>query len=332
MRLSSLARKIKLTPKQLSKFLTEKGIDVSKGSNSKLSEETVALVQEAFQFAKEETPVIDGQDIPVTETVATNPAIDEQHVAATAAPLPIEDSPTVDPTANENPPIPEETHPSQEIEEGLDSIIQEQEPEETEETFAGSDTQDTTTQNEEEPKEYEPIEQEDGTFIEARAELAAHDESVQLIRAAKAKPLQGLTIKGKIELPKPKTPEEIAKKKAEAKNKPLDPDTILYTSGPSRESSRKPRRNNRTKNQQRKKPQINSVEAERRRKEQAEKKQLAHKLKKEKEAKTQYYQSKVSTAPKSQVVKKKKATPKTSSQKKPKSANIVQKFWHWLNT
>ena len=48
MRLTTLARKVALTPTKLINFLEEKGVELTKGIHTKLDDLSVAMVKEAF--------------------------------------------------------------------------------------------------------------------------------------------------------------------------------------------------------------------------------------------------------------------------------------------
>lgn len=309
MRLSSLARKIKVTPKQLSEYLSEQGIDLSQGANTKLEKETIEQVFDAFMYdeslEEEQTSksiVINEKDESLEIVIEAKEETEGEEELA-----PVEEE-----LEEEEVVIEEESEPANETEEAPA-----EEPEEIIEVI------------EETPKSYEPIETEDGQLIESYAELAARDASVKVIKAAKATPLQGLTIKGKIELPTPKTKEQKEKEKAEREAANLDPNAIIYTSGPERERRKKSTHKKRQPHKKRK-PQVNSVELERRKKAKEEKTKKAIKEQREKEAKKQYYESKVKTHSANSPSKKKKAQQSLDYQQN--SSNPIKRFWRWLNT
>ncbi|MBU2914267.1 hypothetical protein [Reichenbachiella agariperforans] len=337
MRLSSLARKIKITPNQLADFLSERSIDTPQGTNSKLTDETIELVQEAFDYQEpeeapitEEEPVLEESPVDTTETIILEEAVAPETDSSTVNEVEIELEDEILPTET----VPEAEEIPDEIDEPTTGVEVEEiqakeaidEPDTQPEEAIGPITEESVSP-EPEP-EYQPIEAEDGTLIEARAELLALDKSVKIIKAPKAQTLQGLTIKGKIDLPQPKTPEQKAQEKKEKESKPLDPNAIVYTSGPKRERTQKhnPRRNKKS----HKPNPVNKVEAERRRKEKEEQRKKARQLRQEKEAKKQYYQSQVKTSPTNTPAKKKAKIKKHKPEKV--EGNALQKFWKWLNT
>jgi len=57
MRLTTLARKVKITPSKLMDFLIENGIDIDNGINTKLNKETVVFVNDHFNVDDEEQVV-----------------------------------------------------------------------------------------------------------------------------------------------------------------------------------------------------------------------------------------------------------------------------------
>lgn len=342
MRLSSLARKIRITPRNLSSFLEENQVPLEKGANTKLDEETINLVLEHFKVSledpKEEVPEKEEVEIQeeALEESTTVETKDNITVDPTEVKVEVEEikSPELETIVSETPETDHEVvkvdEVEAEIEEKTPSEITQDESEESEEL---TEVDNEVIEFSEEPvdkksdstsKEYEPIETPDGTLIEARAELAALDESVDIIKAPKPAPLQGLTIKGKIELPEPKAP----KPKQEASEKPLDPNEIIYTSGPKRETRKK---NYKSKNG-RKPKNVNTVEQERKRKARQVQKEKERKERLEKENKTAYYEQKVKSPPKQKTIKK-KPKKKIKAQNEPKfEGNALQRFWHWLNT
>ncbi|MCV9387030.1 translation initiation factor IF-2 N-terminal domain-containing protein [Reichenbachiella ulvae] len=315
MRLSSLARKIKITPKQLTEYLSDQGIDTSQGANTKLDQEVIEMVYEAYMY---------DESVEEEEVVKKVIIEDEGETLEIA----VEKSDLEEPEK-----ISEPTEQKEESEE--EELIQSTEEElvadaEEEEAVVETDrpqaeeeveVEESPEAEETEYPSYEPITTEDGELIESYAELAARDSSVKIIKAPKAAPLQGLKIKGKIELPEPRSKEE------KKKEKPLDPNEIIYTSGP----DRKPKAKSNKKPFKKRKPRVNTVELERRKKEKEEKRRKAQKERKEKEAKKQYYETKVQAKVQTQPAKPKK-NKKTSHTTTPKDTNPIKRFWKWLNT
>ncbi len=366
MRLSSLARKIKTTPTHLSAFLTGQGISLPQGVNTKLEEASIELalshykatlieeveeeiVTEKIEIIEEEVISIQSEDIVVEEALLTiepdtiesieteDSSLEESESKEEELSSPelvneeIDSNAIIEPESDEIAPVEAIEESDIDSEKSIDlsdTVIQEEKEDIT--VQVESKTEEEVIEPEveaiipEEIKDYQPIETEDGVLIESLAELAALDESVDIIKAQKAQPLQGLTIKGKIDLPEPKLPQE----KPEKKETPsLDPNQIIYTSGPQHE--RKKRREKTNKRPPRKK--INRVEADRRRLEKEEKRKKDYKEKKEKEAKTAHYTRKI-TSPKPQTPTKKKVKKKIAEQEQKFEGNAVQKFWKWLNT
>lgn len=347
MRLASLARKIKITPSSVSGFVSDSGIELTQGSNTKLTDEQIDLVLEHFdvelpapvEVKEEPVPEVTEEVIQEVETevVVEEPKIEEEP-EETHEPVSVSEEkegqveitePTPEPTAEtvveEEPQEVAET-PETPVEEPVTKTPEEEpEIEEAEET-----------QNELEYSEYvaRVRENEDELTL---SEKAATDDSVDVIKAPKVK-LPGLSVKGKIDLPEPKSKEdkEVVEKEEETKKveeKPVDPDAIIYTSGPET-VKRKP------KNYKGKKYDKGYSPAEAaKRKKVWEKKQTEAKnikLEKEaKEAKKKHYRKNVKNRP---VQKPKITKPKAVKQKKQaviaekKEGNAIQRFWSWMNT
>ncbi|UXP32507.1 hypothetical protein N6H18_00765 [Reichenbachiella agarivorans] len=322
MRLSSLARKIKVTPTQLSNFLLSEGIELPQNTHTKLSEETIELTLKAHGYTAAD--LIETESIP-EPTPASSPAAVEtiEHEVIEEEIAPVIDEIT-EPTVTEEI-EPSATEATLDEETGTEEKVLAQVEKETSPNDGVQETEEIGTETTQ-TKDYEPIEAEDGTLIEAWTELAARDESVEIIKARKAEALQGLTIKGKIDLPEPKSKE--TKKEIAQDEKPLDPNKIIYTSGPKRERSKRPSHKN-----PRNRPQsnLNPVEAERIRKQKEEKRRQEQKLKKEKKARAEFYLSQVKATTQTQPLKKKKSKNKTVKKEKIEG-NVIQKFWKWLNT
>lgn len=159
--------------------------------------------------------------------------------------------------------------------------------------------------------------------IESEVERAAYDDSITIIKSKKVE-LQGLTVKGKIDLPEPKAKEE---KKIEATKKAYDPNEIVTTSGPSRER-RKP------KNYKGKKynNDYNPLKAAKKKEIWEEKKKKEAEEKKKKAIKAAHYSKK--SQKKKPLAEPKKKTKKITKKKKVEvfEGNVFQKFWKWMNT
>lgn len=77
MRLTTLARKIEKTPKQLISYLEEHNIEINNGLHSKLDKETVALVLEEFASEKELIEEVVFQEEIIEEKIASVDDADE---------------------------------------------------------------------------------------------------------------------------------------------------------------------------------------------------------------------------------------------------------------
>lgn len=317
MRLASLARKIKVTPSKLSEYLTDQNIDLTQGSNTKLTDAQVAQV--LLHFGKElPSDPIEEKPEEVVET--TEPALPEEGI------------------------IEEVQAEAIEVEEETEPIVEE----EVEEVDLEEPSEITSSQEEPIEEEVEdnepPVQIVDPSYLSNRdhnedelglSEQAALDENVKVIKPPKVI-LPGLKVKGKIDLPEPKPKAEkvIEVKTEEA---PLDPNKIIYTSGPKKEDRRKPRK----KTSRRQNPNYNPVEAERKRKEQQERRAEENRLKALKKAKSEHYKKKVvvkatDKSPKFEsvqdIVKKPKTRLLPTKQNKPATKNPLKRFWKWMNT
>lgn len=72
MRLTTLARKIGITPSQLINFLEKHQIEVTNGLNTKVTDETIAIIYNEFEIRTEEA--IKNAPVPVVEPVVTEAA------------------------------------------------------------------------------------------------------------------------------------------------------------------------------------------------------------------------------------------------------------------
>ncbi len=296
MRLASLARKIGITPSQITAYLEDKEIALPQGSNTKLTDEQIESVLTRFD-----------KELPKAEEEVV---VEEVPVKA-ADPTPKEEEPVEE--------IKEEIVPEEiPIAKVSETVIEEEEIEEPapEPEVAIIDPSYLSKRDSEDEEEL------------GITEKAALDENVKVIKPPKVK-LQGLTVKGKIDLPEPKPKKEESKEKPK-EEEPLDPNKILYTSGPKRE-----RRKPKGRREKRRDPNYNPIEAERKRKEREEAKEKEHRLKEQKKAREAHYKKKVQmqgatgkvkseTKPKQAIAKNRK------QQEKPK--NIFSKFWRWMNT
>ncbi|MFY0624939.1 MAG: hypothetical protein JXR07_01510 [Reichenbachiella sp.] len=332
MRLASLARKIKITPSKLSEFLIDQKIDLTQGSNTKLTDAQVA--QTLLHFGKE---------LPSEKTTETEPPsvevveIENDTAEAVEELEPIED--TIDPKeeieetseAKKNQ-IKDLNVPDEETvvdDSKIVSVIEESIEEEEEEEEGNL------------LKEDESVTIVDPSYLNKRhedddelglTEKAALDENVKIIKPPKVK-LQGLTVKGKIELPEPKVKIEVEKEEINEEEKPIDPDKIIYTSGPQRDRTRKPKKHNKRKRDSN----FNPLEEERKRKANKEKREEERRLKALKAAKAKHYKTTVvqkkQTAKKINKPKELAKTVNSVSRQKPSPTNNpLKRFWRWMNT
>ena len=89
MRLTTLARKVQITPTKLIAFLAENNIKVDNGINTKLNEKTVTLVMSAHEVEDNIEPSAEETPVTKTETI-----VEEVNKVAEAADLSIEEEQT----------------------------------------------------------------------------------------------------------------------------------------------------------------------------------------------------------------------------------------------
>ena len=192
MRLAQIARKVKVTPVEVKRFLEEKfEIEIGKDPNYKLEEKHIDAVLENF----------------VVET--------ESNQTETNSPAEEEKEPLAEPVAEETAAV--ETA----IEEAEESIETQTTDEEAgDETEAAEDDQpeaETEAAEDDQPEaETEEEESEEDAFVEMPV-----DPDAELIKAPKVK-LDGLKILGKIELPEKKVEEEPEKTEEEIQQEEED--------------------------------------------------------------------------------------------------------------
>lgn len=316
MRLGTLARKINITPSQLTSFLESQSIDLPSGTNTKLTEQQIEQV--LFHF----NATLTTEPEPIEE-------IEEGKASHSETPLvesETSDSDNVDALEVETELKEQEVSPPKtKFTESFAEIALPHELEDSEEHHEGT-PHDTEVEYDavEEPSESNvPVEID--PEIESSAERAAYDESIEVIKPQKVT-LPGLKVKGKIDLPEPKVKSE----ENLEEEKPLDPDAIITTTGPKRERRRKPKNKRGRKYDK----DYNPIEAERKRKarEEKKKKEQAERLKKK--AKTRHYQRTVTTTQPITAKKKKgkKEHVRQESLKEQQTGNFLQRFWRWMNT
>ena len=300
MRIASLARKIKIAPTKVSDFAASIGVDMTKGTNSKLSDDQVQAALDFFN-----TSIVDEEiEVVQLENYFVEDAVEEP-----------EEQPIVEQDVPESNTV--AIHDDVVVVEGFQEDAQE--PTELSETgsYMVEGSQDVESDQIEAPDNAQV--DDDLTY----AERLALDKSVSVIKPQKVK-LQGLTVKGKIVLPEPK----VKKPSEEKEQLPTDdPDKIRYTSGPDRKNRQ------RTSRQHNKRPAMNPIEAARLRKQKEEKRAEEKRQRELKARKTKHYQETVSKQPPSNHKKRKlKPVENKSIAAKSRSNNIFSKFWRWMNT
>ncbi|WP_422359853.1 hypothetical protein [Reichenbachiella sp.] len=333
MRLGTLARKISITPSKLTAFLESQSIDLSSGTNTKLTEEEIELVLAHYETSLEEEKP-EQEEQPIAEVVEESPATEEEQTEEVNSKV---EETEAEVTKTEKETEEEESEPT--VSESFAEIALphelEEAPTDTEapETVEVDEEINQETQAEETPNEvedYAPQVPEDlDPEIESYVERLAYDENVEVIKPAKVK-LQGLTVKGKIDLPEPKVETEKTEEPKKEEKKTFDPDEIITTTGPRRDRKRKP------KNYKGKKfnKDYNPLEAARKKKEWEEKKRKEQEERRKKKAKAQHYKKTVKPTPTAPVAKKKpkKVTAKKKQLQEQQAGNMLQRFWRWMNT
>jgi len=351
MRLGTLARKISVTPSKLTTFLESQNIDLSSGTNTKLTEEHVELILEHYQVTLESAVSEEVPATEITEEPIVEAELEEEIPPAVKAPKEeIEETEKeIEAIAEEikEEVAPEEIAPDKEKEPSSarlsESFVEIALPHELEEVSTPhleeektdveaisekliEDDKEEVVEEQVEEEEYIPQIPDDlDPEIESYVERLAYDKNIKVIKPPKVK-LQGLTVKGKIELPEPKVETEII----EEPKKSYDPDEIITTTGPTKDRKRKP------KNYKGKKfnKDYNPLEAARKKKEWEDKKRKEQEEKRKKKAKELHYKKvakPVATAPILKKKPKKVKAKKTRQQKQP-SGNVLQRFWQWMNT
>lgn len=336
MRLGTLARKISITPSKLTAFLESQSIDLSSGTNTKLSNEQIELILSHYN-ASLEPKEPEETEAPVAETVTEEAAVvaEEEPTNEIETPVeePKEETPEVEETIAEEK---DESEPS--ISESFVEIALPHELEETaivtespiaeEETTVEATIEEKSDEVEEE--EYVPQIPEDlDPEIESYVERLAYDENIEVIKPAKVK-LQGLTVKGKIDLPEPKVEVETTEEPKKEEKKAFDPDEIITTTGPRRDRKRRPKNFKGKKSNK----DYNPLEAARKKKEREDKRRKEQEERRRKKAKELHYKKVVKPVETTPTAKKKpkKVKAKKKQQELQPSGNMLQRFWRWMNT
>lgn len=323
MRLGTLARKISITPSKLTAFLESQNTDLTSGTNTKLSEEEIEIVLNHFNAT---LAVEINEEENITSTVE-----EVEEVLVTENAEEIADKIEEENTSIENKEAEVEIVEKEitsKISESFSEIALPHELEDTSNLDVAADKEiDQNVETEEE--EYIPQIPDDlDPEIESHVERMAYDQNVKVIKPVKVK-LQGLKVKGKIDLPEPKVKEEAPEEAKNEDKKAYDPDEIITTTGPKRDRRRKP------KNYKGKKfdKDYNPIEAERKKKAWEEKKKKEQEEKRKKKAKELHYKKtvKASTSSTSTKKKSKKITTKQKQEQQP-AGNVFQRFWRWMNT
>ncbi|MDW3209632.1 MAG: hypothetical protein R8N23_07190 [Reichenbachiella sp.] len=342
MRLGTLARKISITPSKLTSFLESQNIGLSSGTNTKLSEEEIELVLAHYDASLEEDKP-EPEEEPIAESEEEEaPVVEEEtqeeevisKVKDTEAELTDTEEGTEKVVTKEEESEPKVSESFAEIalphELEEDSLeIEAAEPEQSE-IENSQETRSEKEELEEKEEEYVPQVPDDlDPEIESYVERLAYDENIEVIKPVKVK-LQGLTVKGKIDLPEPKVEAEIIEEPKKEEKKTFDPDEIITTTGPRRDRKRKP------KNYKGKKfnKDYNPLEAARKKKEWEEKKRKEQEERRKKKAKEQHYKKvakPVAAAPSTKKKPKKVKAKKKQVQQQP-TGNMLQRFWRWMNT
>lgn len=324
MRLGTLARKINITPSQLTSFLESKSIELPSGTNTKLTEEQIEQVLEHFKATLESEPV-EVEEAPAQPTdTHTQETVDMETFDPEPIAMATKDEDSEPALAEEETPTRKTLVSDSFAEIALPHELEDQ-SDRTEEELASEEPEDVVDSNEQEEEETSApkVPFEIDPEIESSAERAAYDDTIEVIKPQKVV-LPGLKVKGKIDLPEPKVKSEETEESKEAK--PYDPNEIITTTGPKRERRQRPK--NRRGKKYRK--DYNPLEAERRRKAKEEKKQKEEAERRKKKAKARHYKQTVN--PSQPVSAKKKKTRKEEIRKEQTSGNVLKRFWRWMNT
>ncbi|WP_109831407.1 hypothetical protein [Reichenbachiella versicolor] len=317
MRIASLARKIKIAPSKISTYAESIEIDLSKGSNTKLNDEEVQQILDYFDKTLEEPKqevienIVAEVQVHEEETIAT-PSLKQESIILEEINLveeveirqeieaPIVSNEKVETTKEEEviPPVKESVE---------ESIVETERSEEVHSSLI----------------ERNDDEVEDLSY----AEKLALDENTNVIKPKKVQ-LQGLTVKGKIDLPEPKPKMEASSEEDKKKEETLAAtDEIRYTKGPDRKRRKPQDRRRRRKNN------INPVEAERRRKQREAEIKEEQRKKKVKQQKAEHYQKLMADQkPPTQKVKRKPSKKAPQQPQLEPTNNVFKKFWRWMNT
>ncbi len=328
MRLGTLARKINITVPKLTGFLESQGIGLDSGANTKLTDGQIALVLWHYKTRLETEPE-EGEQAPPTKEAEETPK--KTVTAGRTAEKPTEreqKAPTKETEETATAPNTAEK-PTEGQAPGTETPAPPASPqaEKTRQAPVSDAFAEIALPHElEEDERHEPREETHkiGTEVGSAVERAAHDGAIEVIKPRKII-LKGLTVKGKIELPQPKT---VGKKPGKETGKTYATDKIMTTKGRAKDGKRKPKGLKHEKS-------YNPVEAARRKKAWEDKKQKEQERKKRKQAKTEHYKKAVtptgSTPPTPKGKPTNKAAKKQDRQEKPKG-NTLQRFWHWMNT
>ncbi|WP_420583231.1 hypothetical protein [Reichenbachiella sp.] len=337
MRLGTLARKISITPSKLTAFLESQNIDLSSGTNTKLNEEEIELVLDHYKAALEEEKPEPEVEV-VAEVEEESPALEQELIEENTSEIEETETEILEEEEKES----KEEEKKKEEPRISESFVEIALPHELED--APVDLEATKHEPIEEDIIQESESQEDGPEeveyvpqvpedldpdIESYVERLAYDENIEVIKPAKVK-LQGLTVKGKIDLPEPKVETEKTEEPKKEEKKAYDPDEIITTTGPRRDRKRKP------KNYKGKKfnKDYNPLEAARKKKEWEEKKRKEQEERRKKKAKAKHYKKNVKPASATPTAKKKpkKVTAKKKQLQEQQTGNMLQRFWRWMNT
>ena len=293
MRLTTLARKVELTPTNLLEFLTEHEIEVSKGINTILDEETVQLVKENFEFEEKSEPVQEDEEVEVT----------------------LEQTPEVEAELDET-----ILHESQQEEE---NIVIEEEVISTE--IVDVPQEDTFPETSEmEDAAAERDEQNGSDAKTATIDDLENDPEadVDLIKVKKVK-LDGIKVVGKIDLPqKPK--KDLESEDSDDKTEEDQKKEVRVKKAEKRKKSAPKRKKLKS---------TLTYEERLRRLEREKRKQLKIESRKEKEKKKKYYQEQVQSKVSGYSKKKKRKSKFSmrKREKVVVHKNPIKRLWDWLN-
>lgn len=310
MRLASLARKIGIKPTELTEFVTNMGVELSSGSNTKLYETVVTAVYEHYApgFLDEV------EDPPETEVVT-------------------EPEPVAEPASEE----------ISEVETPVDDLENDESEEEratrivTEKVWSDELEPDLPPPGTEEPKvEVEEKKEEvvPRTIPAEPLDEIEEDPDIEVIRAPKVE-LPGLKVKGKIDLPPPPPPKE-----REEKEKPKR----VKNDRRNKSRGRKPRDGNYNPLEAERRRQAKEEDRLRKEKAKAEKERKKKRYEEEVLAKVKTKSISTSNKKRRKPVEPKpvESVPENNlidsesiikpRRKKEEKVGTMKKFWRWLNT